>query len=69
MRNIVETRSLLSNTIKDTSTIMHNPLSEYVGRGYMIYICCNFCKSLSNVANQKGNFYFRTYNNIQSGII
>ena len=32
MRKIVETRSLL---IKDTSTIMHNPLSEYVGRGYI----------------------------------
>ena len=28
MRKIVETRSLLSNTIKDTSTIMRNPLSE-----------------------------------------
>ena len=26
----------------------------------MIYICCNFSKTLSNVANQKGNFYFRT---------
>ena len=34
MRIIVETRSLLSNTIKDTSTIMRNPLSEYAGRGY-----------------------------------
>ena len=32
MRKIVETRSLLTNTIKDTSTIMRNPLSEYVGR-------------------------------------
>ena len=32
MRRIVGTRSLLSNTIKDTSTIMSNPLPEYVGR-------------------------------------
>ena len=32
MRKIVETISLLSNTIKDTSTIMRNPLSEYICR-------------------------------------
>ena len=31
MRKIVRTRSLLSNIIKDASTIMCNPLSEYVG--------------------------------------
>ena len=31
MRKIVETRSLLSNTIKDTSTIMCNP-SLYIFR-------------------------------------
>ena len=30
MRKIVETRSSLSNTIKDTSTIMGNPLPEGV---------------------------------------
>ena len=30
MRNIVGTRSPLSNTIKDTSTIMSNRLPEYV---------------------------------------
>ena len=29
---IEETRRLLSNTSKDTSTIMCNPLSEYAGR-------------------------------------
>ena len=30
MRKTVETRSLLSNTLKDTSTIMRNPMLEYV---------------------------------------
>ena len=33
MRKIMKTRNPLSNTIKDTSTIMHNLLPElYVGR-------------------------------------
>ena len=38
MRNIMETRKSLSNAIKDTntSTIMRNPLPEYVGRGYAL---------------------------------
>ena len=31
MRKIVGTRNPLSNIIKDTSTIMSNPLPEYVG--------------------------------------
>ena len=31
MRKIVGTRSPFSNTIKDTSTIMGNPLPKYVG--------------------------------------
>ena len=30
----VGTSSVLSNIIKDTSTIMCNPLSEYVWEGY-----------------------------------
>ena len=32
MRKAVGTRSLLSNTIKDATTIMRTPLPEYVGR-------------------------------------
>ena len=42
MRKSVETRSLLSNTIKDTSTIMRNPSLHIQTKGYtcMIVLVC-----------------------------
>ena len=42
MRKIVETRSLLSNTIKDTSTIMRNPLSELCREGLRMIVLVSF---------------------------
>ena len=38
MRKIVETRNPLSNTIKDTSTIMRNPLSELCREGLRMIV-------------------------------
>ena len=39
MRKTVGTRSLLSNTIKDTSTIMRNPsLYKYSGKGLRMIV-------------------------------
>ena len=39
MRNIVETRSSLSNTIKDTSTIMRNPsLHNIQAKGFPMIV-------------------------------
>ena len=45
MRITVGTRSLLSNTIKDTSTIMRNPLPEYVGR--VTHDCASILDSIA----------------------
>ena len=38
MRKIVETSNPLSNTIKDTSTIMRNPLSELCREGLCMIV-------------------------------
>ena len=38
MRKIVETRNPLSNTIKDTSTIMRNPLPELCREGLRMIV-------------------------------
>ena len=38
MRKNMEKGNSLSNTIKVTSTIMHNPLPEYVGRGLRMIV-------------------------------
>ena len=38
MRKIVETRNPLSNTIKDTSTIMRNPLPELGREGLRMIV-------------------------------
>ena len=38
MRKIVETRNPLSNTIKDTSTIMRNPLPESCREGLRMIV-------------------------------
>ena len=46
MRKIVGTRSLLSNTIKDTTTIIRNPLPGYVGQGYA-WLCYSILDSIA----------------------
>ena len=38
MRKMVGTKSLLSNTIKDTSTTMRNPLSELCREGLRMIV-------------------------------
>ena len=46
MRKIVETRSSLSNTIKDTSTIMHIPLPLYM-QGGVTHDCASIIDSIA----------------------
>ena len=46
MRKIVETRSSLSNTMKDTSTIMHNPSLHNSDKGVM-HDCASIAKGTS----------------------
>ena len=38
MRKIVETRNPLSNTIKDTTTIMRNPSLHNIGKGLRMIV-------------------------------
>ena len=51
MRKTVRTRSLLTDAIKDTSTIMRNPLPEYVGR--------HDCASILDSIAKKTSIVFR----------
>ena len=54
MRKMVETRSLLSNTIKDTSTIVRNPLSEYVLGG----VTPDCASILDSIAKKTSCFHY-----------
>ena len=45
MRNSWGQESPLSNTIKDASTIMRNPLLEYVGRGVAFARKCSYIRA------------------------
>ena len=47
MQKIMETRKHLSNAIKDTSTIMRNPLPECVGR--VTHDCASIPDSIAKV--------------------
>ena len=55
MRKIVETRSSLSNTIKDTSTIMRNPSLHNSDKG-VTHDCASILDSIA-----KGTSYFHYF--------